>query len=306
MTEVASIPPAAIDRRAELKGYLLGFIGVLVFGTTIPMTRMAVAELDPWLVTIGRALVASVLAALTLLVTRPRVPERAEWGRFAVYAFAAVLAFPLLLGFAMQHAPASHGGIVLGATPLLTAMVSVAFAGERPSLAFWVTGFAGLATVVVYTLLSGAGAAGFHWADILLALTAISGAFNYTFGGELSRRRSGWEVICWALVFSVPALLVLLWWLAPPINWSAGPRAWAGFAFVSLFSMFLGFFAWNKGLALGGISKVSQVQLIQPFVALAGAWALLGERVGPLELGFAGLVVLIVALGRRTRVARVK
>ena len=155
-------------------------------------------------------------------------------------------------------------------------------------------------------MISGAGAAGFHWADTVLALTAIAGAVNYAFGGELSRRRSGWEVICWALVMSAPALLVLFWWLAPPINWDASWRAWSGFGFVSLFSMFLGFFAWNKGLALGGIAKVSQIQLVQPFVALAGAALLLGETVGWLEVGFASLVVAIVALGRRTRVARVK
>lgn len=292
-------------RSRELEGYLLGAVGVLVFGTTIPMTRMAVAELDPWLVTLGRGLVAALLAAITLLVARSRVPPAAEWPRFAIYALAAVLAFPLLLGFAMQHAPASHGGIVLGATPLLTALVSVAMAGERPSPAFWLTGLAGMATVVAYTLLSGAGAAGFHWADILLALTAIAGAVNYAFGGELSRRRSGWEVICWALVLSAPFLGLAFWWIAPPINWSASPAAWAGFAFVSLFSMFLGFFAWNKGLALGGIAKVAQMQLVQPFVALAGAALLLGERIGTLELAFATLVVAIVALGRRTQVRRV-
>jgi drug/metabolite transporter (DMT)-like permease len=293
-------------RRTEWKGYVLGFIGVLVFGTTIPMTRMAVTELDPYFITIGRALIAATLAAITLLATGSRMPHRREWPRFAVYALTAVLAFPLLLALAMQHAPASHGGIVLGAMPLLTAMVSVWAAGERPSLAFWICGIAGMATVIAYTIISGAGAAGFHWADILLALTAISGAINYAFGGELSRRRSGWEVICWALVFSAPILVVMFWWIAPPVNWAASSRAWSGFAFVSVFSMFLGFFAWNKGLALGGIAKVSQVQLIQPFVALAGAAALLGEVIGWREIGFASLVVVIVGAGRWTRVGRVR
>jgi drug/metabolite transporter (DMT)-like permease len=306
MTTPDATPIAQPERRTEIEGYVLGLVGVLVFGTTIPMTRMAVAELDPYFVTIGRALIAASLAAVTLAATGSRMPPRGEWPRFAVYALTAVLAFPLLLAFAMQHAPASHGGIVLGAMPLLTAMVSVWAAGERPSLAFWVCGAAGMATVVAYTIVSGAGAAGFHWADILLALTAISGAVNYAFGGELSRRRSGWEVICWALIMSAPFLIAMFWWLSPPINWSASPRAWVGFGFVSVFSMFLGFFAWNRGLALGGIAKVSQVQLIQPFVALAGAAVLLGEHVGVREIGFAAAVIVIVALGRRTRVARAK
>jgi drug/metabolite transporter (DMT)-like permease len=125
----------------------------------------------------------------------------------------------------------------------------------------------------------------------------------YALGGEMARRIGGWEVICWALVFSAPAMLVLVA-LSAPVNWSASPSAWAGFLYVSVFSMFLGFFAWNKGLALGGIAKVGQIQLLQPFVALAASAALLGETVGLLEIGFAVLVVGIVALGWRMRVAR--
>jgi drug/metabolite transporter (DMT)-like permease len=306
MTTPSPAPPAQPSRSAEFQGYLLGCIGVLVFGTTIPMTRMAVIELDPYFITIGRALIAALLAALTLLATRSRMPPPSDWLRFAVFAGTAVVAFPLLLAFSMQHAPASHGGIVLGAMPLLTAMLSVVVAGERPSPAFWICGIAGMAVVVTYTIVSGAGAAGFHWADMLLALTAISGAINYAFGGELSRRRSGWEVICWALVMSAPLLAAAFWWVSPPINWSASPKAWGAFGFVSVFSMFLGFFAWNKGLAMGGIAKVSQVQLVQPFVALAGASVLLGEHVGLREIAFASLVVVIVAVGQRTRVARTR
>ncbi len=297
---------SAAGRANEIKGYALGFVGVLVFGTTVPMTRLAVAELDPWFVTIGRALIAASLAGVTLLATGKRMPPPSEWLRFAVFSFTAVLAFPLLLAFAMQHAPAAHAGVVLGGMPLLTAMVSVMAAGERPSLAFWALGVTGMAAVVAYALISAAGSSSLHWADAILALTAISGAVNYAFGGELSRRRSGWEVISWALVMAAPFLAATYWWLAPPINWQASGGAWGGFAFVSVFSMFLGFFAWNRGLALGGIAKVSQVQLLQPFVVLAGSAVLLGEVIGWLEIGFAGLVVAIVAAGRLTRVRQTR
>jgi drug/metabolite transporter (DMT)-like permease len=303
-TSAPTPPPHA--RTAEVEGYILGFLGVLVFGTTVPMTRLAVVELDPWFVTIGRALVAATLAAVTLIATGSRVPPPSEWLRFAIFSLAAVLAFPLLLGFAMQHAPASHAGVVLGAVPLMTAMVSVVAAGERPSPAFWVLGVIGLAAVVAYMLIAAKGSASLQWADMYLVATAVSGAVNYAFGGELSRRRSGWEVICWALVIAAPFLALTLWWLAPPINWHASPRAWGGFAFVSVFSMFLGFFAWNKGLALGGIAKVSQIQLLQPFVVLAVSAVLLGERVGALEIGFAGLIVVIVMAGRLTRVRQTR
>ena len=156
----------------------------------------------------------------------------------------------------------------------------------------------------LYSMLSASASGDLQWADLLLAASAVSAALAYALGGEMARRIGGWEVICWALVFSAPrpaGVPVLFAW---PTSWEAHPSAWAGFFYVSVFSMFLGFFAWNKGLALGGIAKVGQIQLIQPFVALAASAALLGEAVGWLEIVFAGLVVGIVALGWRMRVAR--
>jgi drug/metabolite transporter (DMT)-like permease len=158
---------------------------------------------------------------------------------------------------------------------------------------------AGTGSALVYSLLSGSGSGALKWADLLLAAAAVSAAMAYALGGEMARRIGGWEVICWALVFSVPAILPPLWLFAWPINWGARASAWAGFFYVAVFSMFLGFFAWNKGLAIGGIAKVGQVQLLQPFVALAGAALLLGEQVGWLELVFATLVVGILAVGWR-------
>ena len=186
----------------------------------------------------------------------------------------------------MQYAPASHGAVVLAVLPLLTAMAGALVAGERPSLGFWACGVAGTGAVLVYSLLSGGGSGDLHWADLLLAASAISAAMAYALGGEMARRIGGWEVISWALVFSSPAMLVLVL-LSGPINWAASASAWAGFLYVSVFSMFLGFFAWNKGMAMGGIARIGQIQLLQPFVALAAASALLGESVGWLEIAFA-------------------
>jgi drug/metabolite transporter (DMT)-like permease len=157
--------------------------------------------------------------------------------------------------------------------------------------------------VLVYSLLSGGDLGNLQWADLLLAISAVAAAMAYGLGGEMARRIGGWEVISWALVFSSPIMLVLVL-MSGPINWSASASAWGGFLYVSAFSMFLGFFAWNKGMAMGGIAKIGQIQLLQPFVALAASAALLGEHVGWLEVGFAVLVVAIVALGWRMRVAR--
>jgi drug/metabolite transporter (DMT)-like permease len=291
--------PSARNRQA----LLLGLTGVVIFGLTLPATRLAVADFNPLFVTAGRSLVAAGLAALALLWARPPPPLRREWPRLAAFAAFSIIGFPLLMAIAMQHAPASHGAVVLAVLPLLTAMAGALVGGERPSLGFWACGVAGTGSVLAYSLLAGGASGDLHWADLLLAASAVSAAMAYGLGGDMARRIGGWEVISWALVFSAPIMLALVL-LTGPINWAASPSAWAGFLYVSVFSMFLGFFAWNKGMAMGGIARIGQIQLLQPFVALAASAALLGETVGWLEIGFAGLVVGIVALGWRMRVVR--
>jgi drug/metabolite transporter (DMT)-like permease len=205
---------------------------------------------------------------------------------------------------AMQYAPASHAAVVLAALPLLTAMAGALVARERPSPGFWVCGIAGTAAAAMYAVLSGGGAADLHWADLLLGAAALSAAMAYALGGEMSHRIGGWEVISWALVVSAPALLLAFVILAPPINWGASAAAWGGFLYVALFSQFLGFFAWNKGLSLGGIARIGQLLLLQPFVTLVAASLLLGELIGWMEVVFCVVVVMFVALGWRMRVSR--
>ncbi len=290
-------------QQAERKGLLFGLLGVLIFGLTLPATRVTVQEFDPLFVTAGRALLATALAALALLITRPPVPKRQEWLRLSIYSVCVVLGFPLFTAFAMREAPATHGGVVLAVLPLLTAMAGTVVASERPSRAFWLYGMAGTVAVLAYVWISAGGTMATHTADIYLALAAVSAAIGYAYGGELTRRLGGWEVISWALIISAPFMLVIALLAPGGMNWNASIPAWIGFVYVGVFSQFLGFFAWNKGLALGGIAKVAQVQLLQTFVTLAAGALLLGEVVGALELGFAVLVIVIVALGMRTRVA---
>jgi drug/metabolite transporter (DMT)-like permease len=302
---VSKLPASGRPLSRERQALLLGVLGVVIFGLTLPATRLAVADFDPLFVTLGRSLVAAVLASLTLLWARPQPPARRDWPRLAAFALFSIIGFPLLMAIAMQHAPASHGAVVLAVLPLLTAMGGALIAGERPSVGFWACGLAGTGSVLCYSVLAGSASGELQWADLLLAASAVSAAMAYALGGEMASRIGGWEVICWALVFSAPALLPTLLLFAWPSNWNPhNPSAWAGFLYVSIFSMFLGFFAWNKGLALGGIAKVGQIQLLQPFVALAASALLLGEAVGWLEVAFASLVVGIVALGWRMRVAR--
>ena len=301
--ELRSTLPAPVGaRRRERQAFLLGVLGVSIFGLTLPATRLAVADFDPLFVTLGRSLVAAALASLTLLWVRPQPPARRDWPRLAAFALFSIIGFPLLMAIAMQHAPASHGAVVLAVLPLLTAMGGALIAGERPSMGFWACGLAGTTSVLCYSALAGSAAGDLQWADLLLAASAVSAALAYALGGEMARRIGGWEVICWALVFSAPALLPILLLFAWPSHWNAQASAWAGFFYVSVFSMFLGFFAWNKSLAMGGIARISQLQLLQPFVGLAAAWVLLGEQIGWLEIVFACLVVALVALGWRMRV----
>ncbi len=294
------------DRKArrQRQALFLGLLGVVIFGLTMPATRAAVLELDPLFITLGRALLAALLAALTLVLARPQPPERRDWPRLFWFALCSIIGFPLLMTVAMQYAPASHAAVVLAVMPLLTAMAGVLVARERPSAGFWACGVAGTGVVLIYSLISGSGSSELNWADLLLAGAALSAATAYALGGEMSHRIGGWEVISWALVVSAPALLVLFFVLGPPINWDASASAWAGFLYVAVFSQFLGFFAWNKGMSLGGIARIGQMQLLQPFVTLVAAFFLLGEPIGWMEFVFSALVVGLVALGWRMRVTR--
>lgn len=294
-------PPAG-SSAAVGAGFALGMIGMIIFGVTMPMTRLAVTELDPLFVTVGRALEAAACAVVVLVVTRSALPPRETWPRFAVFATMVVLVFPLCMGVALLYAPASHGGVVLALQPLLTALASMVVAGERPSAPFFAASLAGTATVVTYAVTASAGSSDLHWADLLLALAAVAGSIGYAIGGQLSRRMPGWLVISWAVVFAAPVMALLLIVLGRSINWQASTAAWSGFVYVGLFSMYLGFFAWNSGLALGGIAKVGQLQLLQPFVTLVSAALLLGETLGWREIVFSSLVVAFVAIASRLRV----
>ncbi|MCH7937475.1 MAG: DMT family transporter [Proteobacteria bacterium] len=282
---------------------LLGVIGVAIFSVTLPATRIAVlGGLDAVFVGLGRAVVAALVAAVILAVTRQPPPPRRHWKRLVAVAFGVVLGFPLFMTIAMQTVAAAHGGIVLGVLPLATTAAGAVLCGERPSPGFWAVAFLGGALVVGYAMIDGAGA--LRAADLWLLAAAASAGVGYAVGGELSRSLGGWQVICWALVASLPFIVPPVLWVLPAVDWGAPPTVWAGFLYVALFSQLLGFFAWNRGLALGGVARVGQVQLLQLFMTLAFSAVLLGETIGPVTVLFALAVVGTVALGRRMPVTR--
>ena len=304
MTTQSAVSAASPD---ETRGLFYGMVGVAIFGLTLPLTRIAVAELDPLFVSLGRAVLAGIVSGVLLWWSGRPFPTRGQFSKLAIVAAGVVFGFPVLSTLAMRTAPAGHGAIVLALLPLATAAASVMFAGERPSLGFWLCGLAGSVAVLVFAAVEGAfSRAGLGSADLLLVGAIIAAAIGYAQGGALSRDLGGWQVICWALLISLPVLGGVLALLAPSMSFHASWSAWASFLYVALASQLIGFFFWNKGLAMGGVAKVGQVQLLQTFVTLAGAAVFTGETIGWREIGFAVLVVAIVAIGRRTSVGRTK
>lgn len=287
---------------AETAGLWYGLLGVLSFSLTLPATRVAVAALDPTVVGLGRALLAALVAGLLLTATRQRRPSRAEWRSLAIVACGVILGFPFLSAWALRQVPAAHGAIVIGLLPLATALVATLRGGERPSRMFWLAGLAGSAAVVGFALISGAG--GLHAADLALLGAVAAGAVGYAEGGRLARSLGGWQVICWALVLAAPFISLPVGLALWQHGAAAPPLAWLCFGYVALISQLFGFFAWYHGLALGGVARVSQLQLLQPFLTLVASALLLGEHVTLATIGVALVVVAAVAVGRRAPVAR--
>jgi drug/metabolite transporter (DMT)-like permease len=283
-----------LDHETIGMGY--GSLGVLAFSLTVPATRFAVGALDPTIVGLGRALVAAALAAALLAATRQRWPTRAQSGRLLIVASGVILGFPFLSAWALRQVPAALGAIMIGLLPLATAFVAAVRGGERPGRRFWLASLAGSAAVVGYAIVSGAG--GLHAADLALLAAVAAGAVGYAEGGRLARTMGGWLVISWALVLAAPLISVPVALAVWRHGLDAPAAAWAGFAYVAVISQFLGFFAWYRGLALGGIARVSQLQLLQPFLTLAASAFLLGEQLTPLTILIALIVVAAVAVGR--------
>ncbi len=287
--------------QADLKSFGYGFLGVLMFSLTLPATRIAVTGFDPIFVGLGRAIVAAGLSLILLLVTRQTVPPLRFLPNFAIVTGGVVIGFPLLSAIAMKDAAASHGAVITGLLPLSTALCGAWRAGERPSREFWLFASLGSVLVVMFALVTGGGSIG--WADLALLGAVGAAALGYAEGAVLARQFGSWHVICFALILSVPVLLpIVLQHL--PANLAVVPtNAILAFLYVSLFSMFLGFFAWYRGLALGGIARVGQLQLIQPFMTIFFSVILLGEQLSIETLGFAAAVIACVVLGKRTQIS---
>ncbi|MDJ0356624.1 DMT family transporter [Paenarthrobacter sp. PH39-S1] len=280
--------------KSTATGLWWGLLGVAAFSFTVPLTRLAVGGLSPMFVGSGRAVVAACLAALALALTRQQLPRGKQWLRLAVIAGGIVVGFPLLTSFALTSAPASHGAVVVALLPAATATVAVLRGRETPSKAFWAAALVGALAAIGFAFLQSGGIGAVGWTDLLLFGAVIAAAIGYAEGGLLARELGAWQTVSWALVLASP-LMVILTGLSmvqqPP---SAAPIQWAAFAYLGVISMFLGFFAWYHGLAIGPMAQVSQIQLIQPVLSICWAWLLLGESVTWVTI-LGGLAVIVCA-----------
>jgi drug/metabolite transporter (DMT)-like permease len=278
-------------------GWGSGLLGVIIFSGSLPATRLAVADVSPLFLTSARALIAALLGALCLLALRQARPAGRDVASLVVVALGVVVGFPLLTGLALQHITAARSIVFIGLLPLATAIFAVMRGGERPHAAFWAFSLLGAATVAGFALVHSEG--GSLTGDLLMIAAVLVCGLGYAEGAAISRRLGGWQVISWALVLALPVMAVIAF-ASLPANWSEiGAPAWAGLAYVSVFSMFVGFVFWYRGLAIGGIAAVGQLQLLQPFFGLTLAALLLHEPIAWTMVLSTVVVVLCVAGARR-------
>jgi drug/metabolite transporter (DMT)-like permease len=277
-----------------LSGLAWGLLGVAAFSFTVPFTRVAVGGLSPLFIGCGRAVVAAALAATALIVTRQRLPRGRQWWRLAVVGAGVVIGFPLLTSYALTTTPAGHSAVVIALLPAATAVLVVLRGHERPPRAFWIAAGLGALAAVVFAAAQGAGPLRLHWADLLLLGAVLAAAVGYAEGGLLARELGAWQTVSWALVLCAPLMLALTVFSAHRQHPQASPVEWAAFAYLAVVSMYLGFFAWYRGLAVGPMARVSQVQLIQPVMTISWAGLLLGERLTAATI-VGGLAVILCA-----------
>jgi drug/metabolite transporter (DMT)-like permease len=289
---------SALNKPAHsaLAGWLNGLLGVVIFSGSLPATRIAVLEMSPFFLTFLRASLAGLLAVLLVCVLREPRPQRAQLFSLLIVSGGVVIGFPLLTALALQHVTSAHSIVFLGLLPLCTAIFAVLRGGERPKRAFWLFSLLGSLLVVAFALAQSHTVS--LTGDLLMLAAVVVCGLGYAEGAALTRTLGGWQVICWALILSLPVMLPAAWLTQPATLVDISAQTWCALGYVSLFSMLIGFIFWYNGLARGGIAAVGQLQLLQPFFGLALSALLLNERVSPLML-LVTLGVILCVIGSR-------
>ncbi|MGD8106398.1 DMT family transporter [Pantoea sp. FN0302] len=279
-----------------VSGWINGLLGVIIFSGSLPATRIAVQDMNPFFLTFIRASIAGMLAIMLILFFSQKRPQRHQIGSLIIVALGVVMGFPLLTAIALQHITSAHSIVFLGLLPLATAIFGVIRAGERPRLPFWIFSIIGSLLVGGFALSQSVSVSAIG--DLLMLASVVVCGLGYAEGAKLSREMGGWQVISWALIISLPLMLMATFITMPEDASAISVRGWTALAYVSLFSMLIGFIFWYKGLATGGIAAVGQLQLLQPFFGLGLSASLLSETVTPLMLAVT-LGVILCVIGSR-------
>jgi drug/metabolite transporter (DMT)-like permease len=302
MSQLAGVESPQENARPKLSqqtlGLLYGFLGVSIFSLTLPATRLAVVTLDPIIVGLAREAIAALLALPLLLVTGQTRPNRSHLRGLTLVIIGVVFGFPCLTAWAMKHVDASHGAVVLGLLPLTTAMAGFFLAGDRPSKIFWWATAIGSLTVVGFALSRGGGT--FTSPDLALLAAVIVVSVGYAEGAILGRTLGTWQVICWALAYSMPLLMPITAWAVWHYGFQPGTTSLLGLLYVSILSAFLGLFAWYHGLTLGGVARVGQLMMLQPFMTLTFTSLFMGEHFGWEAVICTVVVAISIAVARRS------
>ncbi|WP_226894004.1 MULTISPECIES: DMT family transporter [Gammaproteobacteria] len=286
-----------VQQKERNNGWINGFIGMLIFSGSLPATKAAVLGFEPLFLTAARASIAGLLSLLMLLLYKEKLPTFKQWISLTIVSLGVVVGFPLLTAIALQEITSAHSLVFLALLPLSTAIFAVIRGGEKPRPIFWLFSILGSLFVMGYALSQG-GASSIS-ADLLMIASVIVCGLGYAEGATLTKALGGWQVICWALIVSLPPMLILSFILMPEQLTIISTSAWVGLGYVSIFSMLIGFIFWYKGLSQGGIAAVGQLQLLQPFFGLALAAVLLHESVNLLMLLVTIGVIFCVAGSRK-------
>jgi drug/metabolite transporter (DMT)-like permease len=256
-----------------------GAAGVLCFSGTAPATRVAAPSFGPETLTFSRIVIAALLAAGVLALTRgPSRPSRSDLPGLTLMGLGLAIGFPLLLAVAVERVPAAHGAVVIGLVPAATAALSVQRTNERPPGLFWLGCAGGLAAVLVFAISQGGGSP--QVADLWLLAAVASCAVGYVEGGRLAQRIGATHALCWAMLLLAPvALIGLVISIAGRSFHHLDAGAWAGLLWAGVMSMFVGSIVWYRGLAVGGIARIGQLNLLQPLLAIIWSALILHEHV---------------------------
>ena len=289
--------------RIHRSGLLWAFLGVLLFSFSLPLTKVAVGGFSPYLTATGRAVIAAALALVLLGIRRVRFPARQHVRPLVFTMLGAVFGWPILLALALERTTSAHAAVIAAFMPLTTALFAVLRTHERVAPQFWWAAGAGTGALVVFALSRG-GAEGGDWiADLLIVGAVISSSWCYVEGAAITKVMPGWQVISWVVVLALPVTLPasIVLYAATSGSYDTTTAEWGALILLGLSSMYLGFFAWYRGLSLAGAAHGGQVQQVQPLLTLLWSAVLLGEVVTLGTVAAALAVVACVMWAQRTR-----